>query len=139
MKVSKIMVALALTVVTAAPIALAGDKHKKSGTHGVDTNGDGVISRSEWTHDVAKFDRLDTNGDGVLSSSERATTYKAKSERTTYKSKTKKVRHHGMDKNRDGVVTRGEWRGNDQSFRQHDSNGDGVLSGAEVRTGKKKM
>jgi len=132
MKVSKIMVALALTVVTAAPIALAKDgKHKKT-AYGVDTNGDGVISRSEWTHGQAKFDRLDTNQDGVLSNSER-TVYTSK--KTKY---TSKGRHHGMDKNKDGVITRGEWRGNDQSFRQHDANGDGVLSGAEVRT-KKKM
>jgi hypothetical protein len=42
------------------------------------------------------------------------------------------VRFHGMDRNRDGVVTRSEWRGNDQSFRQHDRNSDGVLSGDEV-------
>lgn len=41
--------------------------------------------------------------------------------------------------NKDGVITRGEWRGNDQSFRQHDKNGDGILSGVELRTGKKKM
>jgi hypothetical protein len=38
-----------------------------------------------------------------------------------------------MDTDRDGVVTRAEWRGSDQAFRQHDTNSDGVLSGAEVR------
>lgn len=38
-----------------------------------------------------------------------------------------------MDADRDGVVTRAEWRGSDQAFRGHDANGDGVLSGAEVR------
>ena len=42
-------------------------------------------------------------------------------------------RFHGLDKNRDGVITRVEWRGNDTSFRQHDSNRDGVIGGAEVR------
>lgn len=42
-------------------------------------------------------------------------------------------RFHGLDRNRDGVITRAEWRGNDNSFRQHDSNRDGVISGAEVR------
>jgi len=40
-----------------------------------------------------------------------------------------------MDQNRDGVITRNEWRGSDNSFRAHDWNGDGVLSGDEVRTG----
>jgi len=42
-------------------------------------------------------------------------------------------RFRGLDRNRDGVVTRAEWRGSDQSFRQQDSNGDGILSGDEVR------
>jgi Ca2+-binding EF-hand superfamily protein len=40
-----------------------------------------------------------------------------------------------MDTNRDGRITRKEWRGTERSFRQHDWNGDGVLSGDEVRTG----
>ena len=38
-----------------------------------------------------------------------------------------------MDTDRDGVVTRAEWRGSDEAFRKHDTNGDGVLSGQEVR------
>jgi hypothetical protein len=38
-----------------------------------------------------------------------------------------------MDTDRDGVVTRAEWRGSDETFRRHDTNDDGVLSGAEVR------
>jgi hypothetical protein len=37
-----------------------------------------------------------------------------------------------MDTDRDGVVTRAEWRGTDQAFRDHDTNRDGVLSGTEV-------
>jgi Ca2+-binding EF-hand superfamily protein len=39
----------------------------------------------------------------------------------------------GADRNRDGVVTRDEWRGSDQSFRVHDWNNDGMLSGDELR------
>jgi EF hand domain-containing protein len=42
------------------------------------------------------------------------------------------MRFRGMDQNGDGVITRREWRGNDQSFRVHDWNGDGILSGDEV-------
>ena len=38
-----------------------------------------------------------------------------------------------MDADHDGVVTRAEWRGDERAFRNHDTNGDGVLSGAEVR------
>jgi hypothetical protein len=40
-----------------------------------------------------------------------------------------------MDTNRDGVITRAEWRGSARSFEVHDWNGDGVLSGEEVRIG----
>ena len=45
------------------------------------------------------------------------------------------TRFAGMDLNRDGRVTREEWRGSDRSFDNHDWNGDGVLSGDEVRPG----
>ena len=45
------------------------------------------------------------------------------------------MRFRAMDRNRDGVITRREWRGSDQSFRVHDWNEDGVLSGDEVRVG----
>lgn len=45
------------------------------------------------------------------------------------------IRFQGMDTNRDGIISRQEWRGNDRSFMNHDWNGDGQLSGAEVRVG----
>jgi Ca2+-binding EF-hand superfamily protein len=48
------------------------------------------------------------------------------------------MRFRAMDTNRDGVITRQEWRGNDRSFRNHDWNGDGKLSGDEVRPGARR-
>ena len=48
------------------------------------------------------------------------------------------MRFFGLDRNHDGRITRDEWRGNDVSFRVHDWNRDGVLSGAEVRPGAKR-
>lgn len=45
------------------------------------------------------------------------------------------MRFYGLDRNNDGVITRAEWSGNDRSFREHDTNVDGILSGAEVRPG----
>lgn len=45
------------------------------------------------------------------------------------------TRFAGLDRNNDGVITRDEWRGSRESFVVQDWNGDGVLSGAEVRTG----
>jgi hypothetical protein len=44
----------------------------------------------------------------------------------------RRMRFRGMDVNRDGVITRSEWRGNARSFETHDTNRDGVLSGLEV-------
>jgi len=49
------------------------------------------------------------------------------------------MRYQGMDTNNDGVITRNEWRGNDRSFRNQDWNGDGVLSGDEVRAGARRQ
>jgi len=49
------------------------------------------------------------------------------------------MRFQGMDRNKDGVITRSEWRGNDQSFSNEDWNGDGVLSGDEVRPGVRRL
>ena len=51
---------------------------------------------------------------------------------------TKSMRFAGMDQNRDGVITRQEWRGSAQSFQVHDWNRDGVLSGDEVRVGARR-
>lgn len=45
------------------------------------------------------------------------------------------IRFQEMDKNNDRVVARSEWQGSDASFRVHDWDGDGVLSGDEVRLG----
>lgn len=44
----------------------------------------------------------------------------------------RQMRFQGMDTDNDGVITRDEWRGSDESFRQHDTNHDNVLSGNEV-------
>lgn len=45
------------------------------------------------------------------------------------------MRFAEMDRNRDGVITRQEWRGSQRSFEVHDWNGDGRLAGDEVRQG----
>jgi len=45
------------------------------------------------------------------------------------------MRFCDLDRNRNGQIERGEWRGSPRSFQIHDWNNDGVLSGDEVRTG----
>ena len=43
-----------------------------------------------------------------------------------------RMRFRGLDVDRNGVISRFEWRGNDRSFANHDWNGDGILDGNEV-------
>src|SRR5574341_1001838 len=44
------------------------------------------------------------------------------------------IKYQGMDRNKDGRVTRNEWRASsDRSFDNPDWNGDGILSDDEVR------
>src|SRR6187549_2117487 len=45
------------------------------------------------------------------------------------------IRFQELDLNGDRVISRREWKGNDRSFSNHDWNGDGKLSGDEVRVG----
>ena len=45
------------------------------------------------------------------------------------------IRFQEMDRNNDRVIARSEWQGSEQSFKVHDWNNDGVLSGDEVRLG----
>lgn len=49
-----------------------------------------------------------------------------------------RMRFEVMDENRDGVVSREEWRGSARAFSVQDWNGDGRLSGEEVRIGARK-
>ena len=49
-----------------------------------------------------------------------------------------KYRFQALDKNKDGRITRAEWDGNARSFQNHDWNGDGELSGNEVRPGRQR-
>lgn len=46
-----------------------------------------------------------------------------------------RMRFQALDRNNDGRISRDEWNGNERSFQNHDWNGDGVLSGNEVRSG----
>ena len=48
------------------------------------------------------------------------------------------IRFQAMDTNNDRIIQRSEWRGTARSFTVHDWNGDGVLSGVEVRIGARR-
>lgn len=48
------------------------------------------------------------------------------------------MRFQGLDKNRDGMIQRSEWQGDDRSFANHDWDNNGVLLGDELRPGATK-
>jgi len=99
----------------------------------MDKNGDGKVSRDEFTGVPANFDRLDANKDGFITRNELPGAAGAAAGAPNRAMMRQRLQ--AMDKNNDGVITRAEWSGNDQSFREHDTNGDGILSGDEVRPG----
>jgi hypothetical protein len=57
---------------------------------------------------------------------------------TTAEAQVSRMRFQAMDTDKDGRISRQEWRGSARSFEVHDWNGDGVLSGNEVRTGARR-
>lgn len=94
------------------------------GFAGLDRNGDGRVTADEWTFNRDGFERADHNGDGVVTRAEFL------NEDTTSGQDYEAAL--SMDVNRDGRVTRSEWRGSLDEFNRRDGNRDGVLSGTEL-------
>ncbi len=90
---------------------------------GMDRNRDGMVSRSEWRGNSRSFENQDWNNDGVLSG--REVRANARRNRTG--------RAEAVDRNRNGVIERGEWRGNSREFNRLDRNRDGYITSAEAR------
>jgi len=125
-----------LALAVAVPAAQADDDKSRRGNaslRGMDRNGDGMITRREWTGNTVSFRNHDRNGDGVLSGREIGLTARART-------------RHPLDLNRDGVVSRAEQTRRpatarrpanaanltrEQYFRMLDENRDGVLSAWE--------
>jgi Ca2+-binding EF-hand superfamily protein len=88
-----------------------------------DRNNDGIITRAEWRGTAQQFRSLDWNRDGVLSGDE---IWDAEPN-TNVTSMT----FEQLDRNNDGRLTRGEWRGDRTTFQRVDRNADNHISRGE--------
>lgn len=105
----------------------------------MDTNGDRVITRTEWRGSVRSFDVHDWNGDGVLSGEEvrPGGRRSARTDEPDVFDSADRDYEFGnwtaagfrdLDHNQDGRIARSEWHFDAETFRRADHNRDGWLS-----------
>lgn len=130
-----------------------------------DANGDGKLSKEEWTKareqlekDMAtrrgeEFASLDKNGDGALSFLEllgrerggagRAEAPAVEAGKNVEQPKGRQALGErllrGMDTNGDGKIAKSEWTGAEERFKGLDTNGDGVIDAAEIQARTREM
>jgi Ca2+-binding EF-hand superfamily protein len=103
------------------------DEYRNPPTGGVedrfsakDRNHDGVLSRSEWRDETVVFNRADPNNDGVVTLREY---------RVLPAVEPREARFNQLDRDRDGVLERGEWpRDENVAHDRADRNRDGMVS-----------
>ena len=92
----------------------------------LDADSDGFVALSEWTGGSETFGSLDRDGDAVITRAEFFTRGV-----THYKSREESFRE--LDSDRDGLVSASEWKWGGQAMSVLDRNGDGFLSRREFR------
>jgi Ca2+-binding EF-hand superfamily protein len=140
-------IALALPLVGASQAAAQSDRRPAAREtmrfQGMDRNGDRVITRREWNGSDQSFRVHDWNEDGVLSGDEvKVGATRGMNPNQDYTPAQRPMFYDwnqrgfaNLDANRDGRVTRDEWRYDLESYRRADQNGDDVLSRAEFLNG----
>jgi Ca2+-binding EF-hand superfamily protein len=118
-----------------------GAERLLKGVQRMDADGDGTVTREEWKGRPEMFGQLDQDGDGAISNRE------LKAFQKEIKQRQKQMGFGGrrgrgggaaqdlfrvMDGNRDGAITRDEWRLNADLFGKMDSNGDGAIRMDEI-------
>jgi hypothetical protein len=111
---------------------------------GMDNNGDGVITRSEWRGNANSFRNHDWNGDGILSGDEVRAGARRQTGWSQDWNRDGRVdnldsqiaqRFRGYDMDSDDRVARSEWPGDARLFARLDRSRDGYLSMQEYTQG----
>jgi hypothetical protein len=131
--------------VAAVVLASAATAQGQMRFQGMDTNGDGVITRSEWRGNDNSFRNQDWNGDGILSGDEVRTGERRQTgwgQDWNHDGRVDNVdnqiaqRFRGYDVNNDDRVGRSEWPGDGRLFTRLDANRDGYVSMQEYTQGE---
>ena len=104
-------------VTTQAPFPSSPVVSAEARFRSMDLNNNGYISRSEWRGESVSFDVVDRNRDGRITMDEYLN-------QSAYGTGDLEWRFGQLDRNHDGVINRGEWRGERLSFDAVDRNGD---------------
>ena len=107
-----------------------GDHDGAGRYNGLDRDGDGRISRSEWRGNDVSFSNHDWNGDGMLSGPEIQPGAQRDDDDDDDDLMT--GRFDLLDENNDGRISTAEWLGHRDAFDRLDRNDDGFLSRAEL-------
>jgi len=139
---------LTLTAFTAAwaissltiPATVGAQQAARMRFEAMDTNGDGIIARSEWQGSPQSFANHDWNGDGRLSGDEIRIGAQRNANWNTADHDANRFERYvswtaagfsNLDHNRDRRITANEWHFDRETFRRVDRNRDGALSESE--------
>ncbi|HET8548048.1 MAG TPA: hypothetical protein VFL57_08590 [Bryobacteraceae bacterium] len=84
-------------------------RHGIGRMRGLDSNGDGIISRGEWRGNDQSFSRHDRDGDGLITSRDRDRRYTQRSSRDNRYTR-RNDRFRSLDRNGDGIISQDEWQ-----------------------------
>jgi hypothetical protein len=131
-------VAVLLATVALGATASVASAQSKAEIQTMDRNGDGRVTRAEWTEPAGAFRLHDTNKDGVLSGTEvwdaKDPRLNGRRDRDWGTNRTDgQWRFGDLDRNNDGYIARNEWPDTPASFRLLDDNRDNRIARSEYR------